>query len=280
MSIIDQLLKGSIDMHVHAAPDPMGARRLDAMQLALQAKEAGMSAVVFKSHHYPTAPVAQIVNQVVQGVLLIGSLTLNRENGGLNPIAVEASAKLGAKVIWMPTINSTVDLRRRGKEEVVCILNEEGKLAPQMKPILEIIESNNLVLATGHISLAEILALADETQRMGIKLVVTHPLTHSFGNSLTIEQQQALVARGAYIEHCFNVCMPLFERLDPKIIAEAIKTVGSEHCILSTDLGQVGNPSPVEGVRMMIAAMLKCGLNRQEVELLVSTNPSHLLSLD
>ena len=96
----------------------------------------------------------------------------------------------------------------------------------------------------------------------------------------TLEEQRQMAKKGAFIEHCFNVCIPLFERLDPKKIAEAIKVVGAEHCILSTDLGQAGNPTPVEGARMMIAAMLECGLGKQEVEFLVKTNPSRLLNLD
>ena len=39
MSNIDQLLHGSIDMHVHAGPDSLIERRLDALQVAEQARE-------------------------------------------------------------------------------------------------------------------------------------------------------------------------------------------------------------------------------------------------
>jgi predicted TIM-barrel fold metal-dependent hydrolase len=112
---------------------------------------------------------------------------------------------------------------------------------------------------------------------MGIKLTITHPFTEGAGTILTVEQQQALVAKGAYIEHCFNAC--LAKGLDPRIMAGAVKTVGAEHCVLSTDLGQATNPAPAEGMRMMIAKMLECGLSEPEVELLVKTNPSRLLNL-
>ena len=279
MSSIDRLLKGSIDMHVHAAPDPLIERRLDAWQLALQAKEAGMKEVVLKSHNYPTAPLANILNQIVYDDLIIGSLCLNEENGGLNPRAVEVSAKLGAKIIWMPTFSSIVDKKKKGENGGIYILNKDNRLVPEMKPILEIIKSYDLILATGHISLAEIFIVTDEARRMGIKVVITHPLTKSFGSPLTIEQQQALVAKGAFIEHCFVVTMPFFECLDPMQIVKAITEVGMERCVLSTDFGQVYNPVPVEGMRMMIAAMLKCGLSEREVELLIKINPAQLLDL-
>lgn len=278
MSSIDQLLKGAIDMHVHAAPD-IRERRLDALQLARQAEQAGMKAVVLKSHCYPTAPLAYIVNQIVPGILVIGSLCLNKENGGLNPEAVEVSAKLGAKVIWMPTTSSVPDKKREGESGGIYILDKDNQLVPEMKPILEIIEGNHLLLATGHISPAEIFTLTDEARRMGIRVVITHPLTTTAGSPLTIEQQQALVAKGAFIEHCFLPTMPLSARLDPMEIVKAVREVGVEHCVLSTDFGQAHNPAPVEGVRMMIAAMLQYGLNEREVELLVKVNPAQLLDL-
>ena len=51
-------------------------------------------------------------------------------------------------------------------------------------------------------------------------------------------------------------------------------------CILSTDLGQINNPAPVAGMRMMIAAMLDNGLTEKEIEIMVKTNPARLLGLD
>ena len=42
MSVIDKLFQGSIDMHAHYAPDPTVERRLNALQAAHQAQEAGM----------------------------------------------------------------------------------------------------------------------------------------------------------------------------------------------------------------------------------------------
>lgn len=47
---IEAVWRGSIDMHVHAAPDPIAARRHDAYDLAIACRDAGMRAIVFKSH--------------------------------------------------------------------------------------------------------------------------------------------------------------------------------------------------------------------------------------
>jgi len=61
---IDELLSGSIDMHVHPGL-VRGLSRIDTIEAARQAQQAGMKAIVIKSHIYPAAAVAVIVNQMV-----------------------------------------------------------------------------------------------------------------------------------------------------------------------------------------------------------------------
>ncbi|MFH1381992.1 MAG: DUF6282 family protein [Chloroflexota bacterium] len=282
MESTDLLVRGSIDMHVHHAPDPHAGRRMDALQLATQAEAAGMRAIVLKSHDYPTAPVASIVGQSVRNLTVLGSVSLDFAVGGLNPVAVEASALLGAKVVWMPTFSSANDKEKRGlkPEEGIRILDNQGKLVPAIGPILDIVKKYDMVLATGHIYAKEAFALVDEARKKGIdKIVVTHPLAVRYGATLSLKEQQQMAEKGAYIEHCFNCTMPFGERLDPAKIAEAVKAVGAEHCILSTDLGQDFNPAPVEGMRMMAAIMLLCKLSVEEIELMIKVNPAKLLNL-
>jgi hypothetical protein len=179
MSVIDELLAGSIDMHIHTGPDPRVERKLNALQAASQAQAVGMRAIVIKSHEYPTAPVAYTVNQIVKDMTVFGSIALNLEVGGLNTYAVEASAKLGAKVVWMPTNHSANDMKRKNiAGKGITILDSEGKLLPSVKDILAIIKRYEMVLATGHLSKSEVFALVDEAERMDInKIVITHPLT-------------------------------------------------------------------------------------------------------
>lgn len=266
-------------MHVHCAPDPFFERREDALRLAYGAREAGMRAVVLKCHHCPTSLMAYMANEIVGDVQVFGSITLNREIGGLNPYAVEAHARLGAKVVWMPTINSVPDMAKRA-EQGISLIDEAGVLMAEVRDILDIIRAYGIVLATGHISATEIDALCSEASKMGIKHVITHPLMTSLGSYLSLAKQKELVDKGAIIEHTYVLCMPFMERTDPMVIADAIRTVGIEHCILSSDFGQVFNPSVAEGARMMIAAMLRCGLSRSEVEVLVKRNPAKLLDLE
>ncbi len=281
MSPIDRILHGSIDMHVHNGPDPRVDRKVDALQAAHQAQEAGMRGLVLKSHEYPTAPIAYIVNKIVSGTTVFGSITLNNEVGGLNTHAVIASAKLGAKVVWMPTFSSAHDLKRKKIfEGGISLIDDNKVLLPVVKEILDIIKEYNLVVATGHISAPEVFSLVEEASNKGIsKIVITHPLSPEVGPCLNLEEQKQLSDRGAFIEHPYNLTAPLMDNLDPMKLVDAVKAVGAEHCIMSTDFGQVFNPAPAEGMRAMIATMLDCGITEKEMDIMVKSNPAKLLDL-
>ncbi|MFC1986559.1 DUF6282 family protein [Chloroflexota bacterium] len=281
LSTIDKLLHGSIDMHCHHGPDLLMEMRVDALQAARQAQEKGMRAIVLKSHFYPTASLAYVVSQIVPDITVFGSICLDFEVGGLNAYALEASAKLGAKVVWMPTHSSAYDKEKLGLTEPgISIFDKEGKLLPAVGDILDIVKDYQMVLATGHISTPEAFALVDEARSKGIsKIVATHPLLEVVGATLSLEEQQRMAEKGAFMEYCIADTMPLIG-LNPMRIVEAVRAVGAERCIMSTDLGLPFFPAPAEGMIVGIATMLRCGLTEEEMELLVKINPAKLLDLD
>ena len=285
---IDELLQGSIDMHLHTKPSPT-PYRLDALETARLAQEAGMRAIVFKSHYYPTEPIASLVRQLVPGVAVFGSVCLDFEVGGLNYHAVESSAKLGARVVWMPTFSSANSRAKIRKVlgfplegEGFSIVNDKGKLVPEMDRILSLVKEYNLVLATGHISPRETFALVEEARRRGIwKLVITHAFdTELVDNAFTMEDQQRLAQMGAFIEYSYHGLLAASFGHNPVHMVEAIRSVGAEHFIISTDFGPSYTPLPTEGMRSFIATLLRKGLTAQEVEFMAKVNPAKLLDLD
>ena len=280
MSNVDRLLEGALDIHVHCAPDPRVERRGSAIDVARQAQEFGMRGLVLKSHEYPTPPMAYTASQVVPGITLIGGVALDVEVGGLNPAAVESTAMMGGRVVWMPTFSARADRRHKGLEGGIYLLDEQGRLVPEVFAVLEVIKAHDMVLATGHISTEESMALVAEARNMGInRVVVTHGTTMSFWTGMTVEDMKTLASMGAYIEHCLHVMMPLTHRLTPKDLAETISAIGLENCIVSTDFGQDFHPMPPEGLRMGIATLLQAGMEDVEVGMLVKDNPSRLLGL-
>jgi hypothetical protein len=284
---IEKLMMGSIDMHMHPGP-AAGPCRVDAIEAARQAQQAGMKAIVLKSHSYTAAAIAMMVNQLVPGIRVFGSVCLDDEVGGLNVHALENGAMMGAKVVWMPTFssaNSINMMRAQGlplKGEGISIIDEKGKLVPQMESILSVIKRRDMVLATGHISPRETFALVEEAQRMGIKkIVLTHPTDKEFLEKLlTIEELQQLAKMGAFAEFTLVGMLPNEFCHDPAQIVKIIKAIGPEHCIISTDLGQPLNPLPVEGMRILIATLFHHGLKPEEIAPMAQTNPAALLDLD
>ncbi len=285
---IDRIFRGSIDMHVHHGPDTFMLRRVDALEAARQAQQAGQRAIVLKSHKYPTAPLATIISQVVPGVQVFGSICLDAEMGGLNSHALKCSAQLGAKVVWMPTSSARNSINKiatvlgiPAEGPGCCILDEKGRLVPEIAGILDLVKAYDLVLANGHMSPAETFALFEAARARGInKLVVTHPLeTDVVDLPVTIEDQKRLAQMGAFIEHTVFGLLPTSSGLRASEVAAAIRVVGPERVIISSDLGQIQNPPPAEGMRIFIAALLKEGFSAHDVELMAKVNPAGLLGL-
>lgn len=285
-----EMLPGTIDFHIHTGPD-IYPRLLNDIEAARQAKRAGMKAILIKSHATITGDRAQIAQRVTD-FPVFGGLALNWHVGGLNKYAVECAAKLGVKEVWMPTTHATNYLKYVDHVPMfaksmpkgitgISILREDGSLVPELAPILEIIAKNGMILATGHLSPEEGLALIPEAKRAGVeKIVVTHPVA-TFVN-YSIHQMREALSRGAtYLEHVFNDCTPqVANPLPPSALGEAIRTIGPEYCIMSTDSGQVVNPPPVKVMVWYIREMLKFGLSPEAIRTMTITNPGRILGVE
>ncbi len=288
MEAPDKLIAGAIDMHVHFSPDSFQERRQDALRLARSARDLGMRAIVLKCHDFNTVPLALLVSELVPEVRTFGSVTLDNEVGGLNPTAVLSAARMGAKVVWMPTITAanskarterTLGFKIPGPEQVV--LDSRGALLAEVREIFQIVKEFDIILASGHLSPRETFALVEEAQRIGFtRMVVTHALQWPLVDApISEDDVKQLASSGAIIEHCFWGLMPTVSRADPKLIVESVKATGAGRCIMSSDFGQFYHPPAPEGLRLFIATMLRNGLDEKDVELMVKTNPAKLLNL-
>jgi hypothetical protein len=283
---LDEMLRGAIDMHLHTGPDVMPSR-VDALEAAKQARQAGMRAIVIKNHSYPTTPLAIMVKQLVPEVAVFGSICLDDDIGGLNADALEKHADMGARVVWMPTFssaNSRPAMRKLGLKlegDGFSIIDAQGRLVSQIDKILEIVKGHGMVLASGHVSPRESLALVERARALGIdRIVITHPSDAEFVvQAHTVEELQRLAGMGAFIEQTFVTMLPTEWSHPPGPRVKAMKGVGIEHCIMSTDLGQLWNPPPAEGLRLFMATLLRNGVSEKEIETMVKKNPARLLGL-
>ena len=271
------LLRGAVDLHVHAAPDPFAERKMDARETARAARGAGMSAIVLKSHEYPTQPLAWALAPEFPDLGIYGAIALDHAVGGLNPDALETALRIGTRVVWWPTFDSRWSRETFGRwnarAAAITVTDEAGALLPVCHDLLDLMVSHDALLCSGHLSPPETLALVSESRRRGVRSLVTHATT--FG--IPIEVQEALAARGALIEQVGNTTFRSGGRESSRAIQADVRQLGPSHVVLSTDLGQAANPPPAVGFGLWIEQFLGGGFTEAEVRQMVQSNPASLL---
>ena len=277
-------LTGAADLHCHFGPDAHRERSVDAVQAARDAAGAGHAAVVLKSHDYPTAALATIVDRIVDGVRVFGGICCDREVGGVNPAAVETALRIDAKIVWLPTLTSRQDQLNGVGERLgipgpgLSVVDEDGSLSPETRAVLDLVAEFDAILATGHVTWEEHLAVAKEFGGRG-KVLVTHAMEELAGPNLTVEQCVELAELGATIELCALTCLGALATRPPGAIANAVRTVGAERCTLATDYGQKANVRPTEGFQLFADALLAEGLSEGDIRRMAGDNPRALLGL-
>lgn len=282
-------IKGLIDFHTHAAPDIFG-RSLDDDELATLAATRQMEAVVFKNHVTHTADRAFLVRKHVPGIKVFGGITLNHAVGGLNPQAVEWMWRMQGgygRVVWFPTFDAHNHVKRTGTAPSgIRVVDDRGEVLPAARAVLKIAAAQRLVVQTGHASPDEALALIAAGREEGCeRVVVTHAQFDVVGMSL--EHMKKAAALGGKLELCALLMLagpssPLefmhhTARVEVADTAARIKAVGAEHFVLGTDLGQAGNPTPADGLQMLVAGLLKHGITREQIQTMGREVPGALL---
>ena len=256
-------ITGLIDPHIHAAPEHI-PRLLDDISLARQAQEAGMAGIMIKSHTALTADRATIARSVVPGMQVWGGLVLNDATGGVNPATAENAIVYGAREIWMPTLDAASHRRCHGQTPGGFSL-ESDELPEPLCRILDLIAEKDLILGTGHLSTPEILKLIPAARQQRVrKILITHPEAPFV--DMPISVQRELAGLGCRFERTWVFTTPaLGEVLTADHLTQAIREVGVESTVLATDMGQVGNPTPVEGFRSFVEACLGAGFSQDEI---------------
>jgi hypothetical protein len=275
------LLAGTIDIHVHSDPDSR-PRSIDALDVAKLAKTRGMRGIVLKNHYDPTGGLAYIVRKDVPGLEVFGGVDLNLTVGGINPAAVAHMAEVSGgwgRIVWMPTFDSENQVRYSKENRPFVRVSRNGELIPEVKEVVALIAKHNLVLATGHLAPAEILTLLPEAKRSGVRhMVVTHAMNEPV--LMTVAQMQEATKTGAFIEFVGGSLAGADAGARMDRFADAIRKIGPEFCILSSDLGQRGNALPPDGFGEFIAAMRARGFSPEQTDLMSKRNPARLLGLE
>jgi len=216
-----ELLKNSIDIHVHAGPHIFSSpRRVDPFQAARKARDAGMQSIVYMDVFEMSNGTAWLVNREVPDFKVYGGLILNTVYGGMNPRAVKTALKYGdgAKYISFGAHSTYYQAAREGRvidEKFVplselypkfkteeldrCIRIPDEAPSPELDEILKLIADNpHVYMITGHVSADEGVRLVDFAEEYGIeKVVVSSAVT----KIASMDQLQYMADKGAFIEY-------------------------------------------------------------------------------
>jgi len=281
---------GAIDFHVHSAPDVFG-RSVTDIEAATLAKRMGLRGIVLKNHVTSTADRAAIVREVVPGIEVFGGIVLNQAVGGVNPQAVEWMARMSGrygKVVWLPTIDADHHLKTFHEPGAGLKVAVDGKVTAETDAMLKIIAREKLVLCTGHVAPAEVLAVTRRAAELGAtNIVITHAMAQV--PNLTMAQMKELAALGATIELDFvnhlmgpEAHLPWmrhWQRVSLKDMAAAIRELGADHVLIATDLGQTGNPTHPDGMMLMVQGLKQEGVSEADLDRMMRKNPARLLGL-
>jgi hypothetical protein len=273
-------VSGAIDIHVHTLPDDR-PRALDGIEAARQARDRGMRAIVLKNHYESTAGLTYLVRKLVPNFEVFGGIDLNLTVGGINPAAVEHMTRVTGgfgRIVWMPTFDAENQVRFSKEKRPFVSVSRNGELLPEVRQVIALIAKHNLVLATGHSSAQEGLMLLREAQRQGVRrMVVTHAMNPPIG--MSVPQMQEATKLGAFIEFVGSSPVSADARTRYDGFADAIRKIGPAFCILSSDLGQMGNPLPVDGFGAFLVALRERGFTQQDIDRMSKENPAKVLGL-
>jgi len=296
MSAADALLKGAIDIHLHSGPSPM-PRRINHVEAAQQAAAAGFRAILVKCHYHSTVTDVLAMEAQLRDVptQVFGGVALNTVAGGLNLHAVDLAVRLGGRMVWFPTISSTAHLEHAAHDagtrshftplgmlpqEAVPVIDEAGTVLPEVRAILAYTRDAGVAISTGHLDAVSATAVVEAAHEIGQRrIMISHP---NFIAGIDHDLAKRLTALGAKFE--FPVAM--FDKLDlPSLftlddLLGWIDAVGPEHALIGSDLGQAGNPLPVDAYRSLVPKLLDAGVSDDAVRLMIQANPAYLLGLD
>jgi hypothetical protein len=291
VTLRDNPLQGVIDFHVHSGPDSF-TRSVTDLEIARIAKSRGMAGLVFKNHFTMTADRAHLAERAVPGLRCFGGIALNRAVGGLNAEAIERMTTFtgeNGKVVWLPTFDAENHVRYFKEDRPSVAVVRDGAPVAELAAIFKLVAAHDLVLCTGHSSAAECLVLLRAAKAAGVKqMLVTHAMADPIG--MTVEQMKAAAALGAKIECVWltNLNGPNahlasqrhWKKITTAEYAAAMKEVGPEHFVISSDLGQYLNPIHTDGMTAFILGLREAGLSEKEISRMCRENPAELLGID
>lgn len=264
-----------VDLHAHAAPSLLPRHGKDAETVATE-NALGFRTVVLKAHEGSTAERAALLDGDTYG-----GIVLNSAVGGANPDAVEVAARLGGRIVWMPTVSSATHKAgasspelsvHKGFELGLVEVFREGELLPSWYDVLDVVVAHDLLLASGHLSANEAADLFTEARRRGARrLMVNHPKMSFLGWN----PDACARFRELDVSLELGILPDLLGESDQSSLT-LLQEYPQELLVFGADLGHAGHPGPDEAVPGWLLD-LEARAGETAARAIVTTNGRELL---
>lgn len=284
-------IAGALDFHVHAAPS-LFSRWGDAFELAALCSQAQMAGFVLKFHHGSSVEIALQAQKKHPELKVVGGVVLNAFAGGLNPFAVDAALALGGKVVWMPTIHANAHAEACGclggfdfqKSDTkldlkagIRVLDAKSKLKQEVKEIIALVEDKKAVLASGHLSFEEILAIRRYLTENNYQCPFL--INHAFFSvpKLSLDQLREIQAPTTWVECSQLSVSKITNAASVEEVVKAIQDLPNLNWILVSDSGQKENIASPQALAGFGKELIAQGLSEEAFNRFVKTNPQRLI---
>lgn len=288
-----KVLEGTVDLHCHSGPSPF-PRRFDHVAASHDAARISMRAVLCKSHHHNTvmdllamrAPLADAPTPMYGGV------ALNSEVGGINPSAVAVALTMGGRCVWAPTVSAGQHQRAHSHddlfpsaagdlyEEEVSVFDTAGEVSAQTDLVTRLVADAGVLLTGGHLDGESMKALFRTAHRNGVtRILLHHP---DFIVNVEEADIEEMLGYGAFVEHELSMYHPAAPapRWPITRLVDWIRKIGPERTVISSDLGQQGNPLPADAYLLIVGQLLDHGISAADIRQMICRNPAYLLGLE
>jgi len=264
-----------VDLHVHAAPSLLPRHGTDLETVASE-RALGFSTVVLKAHEGST-----VERAVAAGDGVHGGIVLNSAVGGANPDAVEVTARMGGRVVWMPTVSSSTHKTgaanpelsvHKGFELGLVEVFDGDQLRSGWFEVLDVVAAHDLVLASGHLSAHETARLFQLAWSRGVRrLLVNHPKMSFLGwNDDAAAELRDL---GAHLE--LGILPDLLGGPGHSSLA-LVEEYPLELLVFGADLGHAHHPTPAQAMPRWLRE-LEQRVGAAAAESIMTTNGRKLL---
>jgi hypothetical protein len=183
----------------------------------------------------------------------------------------------------------------------LTILDDDGSVLPVVGEILAEAKAANMGVATGHLSPDETIKMIEFAHRGGYpmnRIVVTHgdmPFTY-----VDDDVQTYFAEMGVLIERLYMLVLSFHNEASPDALEPGtpytgesfymsevgleamfrrIRDTGIDRSMFSSDLGQAGNPLPIEAIGRACDLIREAGFTEEELRVMAVDSPRTFLGL-